>query len=165
MARKEDMTRGSDPLFGVFTLNEISVGVGGNNYRRSDIQLIQFFLRQFYKLHSELFVLLPKTKSNSNFILIDGDCGGQTKNGVLIFQKARKQLGLSIAVDGLVDVAHSNYASISKTAYTIHRLNLWFMQFAEGKEHHGKLENHPDIITYAPELRTELAAAVVGNEF
>lgn len=166
MARKENMsnTEGVSGDLGVFTLNETSVGKRGNNKKRSDVQLIQFFLRQFYKAHPELFILLPKTKSNSNLIIIDGDCGGQTKAGILHFQKDRS-IDAKIKVDSLVDVAHSLISSISKTTYTIHHLNHWFQLHAEGKEHHGNLENHPDVIAYAPELHAELAVAGVGDEF
>ena len=168
MARKEDMSNsgGTDTgELGVFALNETTVGMRGSNNKRSDIQLVQFFLRQFYKSHPELFVLLPKTKSPSTLITIDGDCGGQTKTGILVFQRQRRQVGGTIAVDGIVNVAHSLMSSISKTGYTIHHLNQWFNDFADGKEFNGNLENHPEIIAFAPELQAELAAAKVGNEF
>jgi hypothetical protein len=166
MARKEDMNNISDTgEYGVFALNETSVGMRGSNNKRSDIQLVQFFLRQFYKSHPELFVMLPKTKSPSTLITIDGDCGGQTKTGILVFQRERRQFGAMIAVDGLVNVALSFVSSISRTGYTIHHLNRWFNVFADGNDYNGNLENHPEIIAFAPELQAELAAAKVGNEF
>ncbi len=161
MARKETM----DEEYGVFTLNETTVGKGGYNRKRSDVQLIQFFLRRFYTHHPELFVLLPKTKTGANFIIIDGSYGGQTEKGILLFQKNRKSDEPLIATDGLVNVAHSVMSSISNTHYTIHFLNGWFMRHAEGREHHGSLENHWDLLAYAPELHYELATASLGNEF
>lgn len=150
---------------GVFALNETRIGRYGDNKKRSDIQLVQFFLKQFYQRHPELFALLPQTKSKAATIVIDGKYGKQTEMGITFFQKYVRKNGVPIKVDGLVNVAHSLTGPVSNTVYTIHRLNLYFKHNGEGKEHHGKLENHPDIIYYAPELSNELAAAPVSNEF
>lgn len=166
MARKEDMSNETAKGdLGVFALNETRIGRNGDNKKRSDIQLIQFFLRQFYKNHPELVALLPKTKSGDGLVAIDGKYGKQTEKGIWLFQKQRRERGTPIKVDGLVNVAHSSISPISRTLYTICEMNKWFRDHGEGKEHHGKLENHPDIIYYAPDLSNELAAAPVGNEF
>lgn len=164
MARKENFDNNVGDI-GVVTLNETSVGKGGYNYKRSDVQLVQFFLRQFYKNHPELFVLLPKTKSKSNFIIIDGIYGPQTEAGILLYQKSVAEKGTPVKVDGLVDVANSVISSISKTTYTIILLNANFRYFGEGKEHIRNLENHPDIKAYAPELQAELSGAKVEDRF
>lgn len=161
MARKEFM----DEENGVFTLNETTVGKGGNNRKRSDVQLVQFFLQQFYFAHPELFVLLPKTRTGSFAIKIDGICGKQTEMGIRLFQEFQRSQ-TPTAVDGLVNVAHSLTSSITGTFYTIHLLNHWFTKFGGGgKELNGNLENHPDIRIFAPELHTELVASQVGDEF
>lgn len=152
---------GPQPLHGASAVNEISVGMNGHNKRRSDVQLIQFFLRQFYIKHPQLFKALPPIKNPDGFVKIDGDAGGQTKTGVKVFQNYERSKGFLIATDGLVDVPRGAVSSISGTVYTILALNAWFNFFGEGKEHSGHLENHPDIISFAPELRTELMASNV----
>lgn len=140
------------------TTNDISVGLGGNNYRRSDVQLVQFFLKQFYDKHPEIFGKLPK--SSANKFMIDGICGSQTTSGIRYFQHYQKEGNMSIAADGLVDVCNnqSPFSTISHTVYTILHLNGWFQKNGEGREHNAHLETHPDIVRYAPELRAELAA-------
>lgn len=164
MARKENFDNNVQDI-GVATLNEITVGKGGNNSKRSDVQLVQFFLRQFYKNHPELFKLLPKTKSKSNFISIDGINGPQTEAGILLFQKSRAEKGNPIKADGLVSVANSLESPTTNTIYTIHLLNAYFRFFGDGKEHIRNLENHPDIKAFAPELQAELSQAEVEDRF
>lgn len=139
------------------TINDISIGLGGNNYRRADVQLVQFFLKQFYDKHPEIFSKLPR--SSAGRFVIDGICGGQTTSGIRQFQKSQRDNGALIAVDGLVDVCSSDspVSSISRTVYTILHLNGWFQKFGEGREHCANLEKHPDILEYAPELQAELA--------
>lgn len=139
------------------TLNDISVGLKGNNYRRADVQLVQFFLKQYYDKHPDRFRKLPR--SSANRFMIDGICGGQTTSGIWHFQQFQRNGGVSIAVDGLVDVCNNDspYSTISQTRYTILHLNRWFLKFGDGREHNANLERHPDIIRYAPELQAELA--------
>lgn len=156
MARKEYMA--DEPS--IFTLNETSIGANGNNRKRTDVQLVQFFLRQFYKAHPELFKLLPKTSAGDGTIKIDGICGGQTSKGIYYFQKHMKQAGVSIMVDGKVDVALGTSSSISNTIYTIHHLNGWFQKWADAT---GNVEKHPDCIKFAPELQAELCAHGIDN--
>ncbi len=163
MARKEDMTN-SLPEAGVFTLNETTVGKNGNNQRRSDVQLVQFFLRQFYMKHPDLFVLLPKTRIPSNFIIIDGKNGKQTEEGIKLFQTFQRNSGVPVIIDGKVSVPNAD-TTPTNDFFTILVLNGFFRRFGEGKEHHGNLENHPDVIAFAPELLGELTAARVGNKF
>jgi len=161
MARKELMEQPN----GVFTLNETSVGKGGNNRKRSDIQLIQFFLKQFYDQNPALFALLPPTKKRHSVVVIDGVYGSQTEAAILLFQKDVKARGSSVKVDGLVDVATGLRSVNSKTQFTIMFLNFFFMTRGEGKEHHGKLENHPEVFAFAPELAGELFVSLVSDQF
>lgn len=158
MARKQYVS--DDQGEAIFTFNETSVGMNGNNRKRTDVQLIQFFLRQFYKAHPELFVLLPKTSKGGSMILIDGFYGGQTGKGIWYFQKHHKNKGFSIQVDGLVNVGKEAESSISQTVYTINYLNSWFMKWSDPT---GNVEKHPDCIAYAPELQAELCAGKMSR--
>ena len=160
MARKELM----DPPNGVFTLNETPIGRGQTNRKRSDVQLVQFFLHQFYLKNPALFAQLPPTKSKVGVIKIDGEYGKQTEAGILVFQKDVQKRGSRIKVDGIVNVANG-VRSTSGNQFTIMFLNLFFMTLGDGKEHHGKLENHPLVFSFAPELAGELFTALVKNEF
>lgn len=160
MARKEYWSEEE----GVFTLNEISVGKNGNNYRRADVQLVQFFLRDWYKRNPGQHHHLPQS-SRGKLIKIDGICGNTTNSAIYGLQKFIRSDGGNIVADGLVDVAHSTLSTITSSVYTIHYLNRIFRKYGDGNEHHGNLENHPDIIAYAPELQSELKAAAVGDEF
>jgi peptidoglycan hydrolase-like protein with peptidoglycan-binding domain len=151
---------GPQPIGGPPVINETSVGAGGNNKRRSDVQLVQFFLRQFYKSHPEQFKKLPKTKNPDGFVKIDGSFGPQTQGAISTFQNLEKSKGLPIATDGLVDVPKGIISSISGTLYTIIALNSLY-NFLEARSTGGfvtKIEDHPDIVTFAPELRAELIA-------
>jgi hypothetical protein len=164
MARKENMTDLNLEL-GVFTLNETSVGRAGNNRKRSDVQLVQFFLQQFYFEHREMFDgRVPRTKNGVPEIKIDGICGRQTELGILNFQKYHSGDGVPIIVDGLVNISRTFSSEITGMPYTIGFLNNWFRRFGNGNQFHGNLENHPVIIQFAPELQAELAAAQVGDE-
>jgi hypothetical protein len=158
MANKVLADKGGPQLWDI-TINDISVGLGGNNYRRADVQLVQFFLKQFYDKHPEIFYKLPR--SSANRFMIDGICGGQTTSGIRYFQDYQRNGGggQPLAVDGLVDVCNkdSPISTISRTLYTILSLNDWFQKYGDGREHNANLERHPDIIRYAPELRMELA--------
>ncbi len=165
MARKEFM--GEDGDF--FVLNETIIGKGGDNRKFSDVQLIQFFLRQFFIPRPQLFAKLPKPRRTATPVLtIDGKFGPQTATGIVEFQKFVRDAGQgTIKVDGLVNVATGFRSSISKTIYTIMHLNLFFFNDNNNGDPNfsKKIENHPDIIAFAPELRAELIAAKVGDQF
>jgi hypothetical protein len=146
-----------------FTINETRVGVGGDNNKRSDIQLIQFFLRKFFGRHPELFRRLPRTSNSPGQVAIDGLVGAQTKTGILLFQQHEGRAGSGLVQDGLVSVAQSFVSPISQKRFTIILLNLWFEQHSGEAEFLTKLESHPDIIRFAPELQAELSAGSVNN--
>lgn len=154
-----------DHNFGVFSVNETSVGKGGQNSRRSDIQLVQFFLRDFLTVHPELIGDLPTTKNGLRPVSIDGRYGKQTEKAILIFQKWIQSQGMPIKTDGLVSVAHSMLSPISGAGYTIMHLNVWFQKYGKDKEYHGRLEHNHEINAYAPELNTDLTIKNVTSEF
>ena len=152
MAFKSVVESGDHKLW-YFTLNAISVGKNGNNTRRSDVQLVQFFLKKFYEQQPYL-----RQVSGLSGIKIDGIAGEKTAKGIWWFQHANSGIGNSIKVDGLVSVMLGNgISSISSTVYTILHLNRYFQMQGDGKEHHRNLEKHPDIIENAPELVAELS--------
>lgn len=161
MARKEFMREN----LGVFSINETIIGNGGNNRRLADVQLIQFFLRQFFLVEFQLFKKLPKDRFNTGVITIDGKFGPQTGAGIFEFQKFVQRSGRPIKVDGLVNVATAENSAITNTTYTILFLNKFFQDKGDLPEFHGNLENHPDILALAPELQAELSASDVGDQF
>jgi hypothetical protein len=144
-----------------YYMNETSVGQGGQNKRRSDIQLVQFFLNQFYIGHPELFKLLPSTGSGAASVDIDGQVGLQTIEGIRQFQINRNVADRPAVVDGKVSVAQGDVIPGTNTEYTIHRLNLWFFTAPGNRESNaqwkGNLHSHP-AIAGASELQAELAA-------
>ena len=56
-------------------------------------------------------------------VQIDGRFGPDTQSQILAFQRYCKAKGAPIAVDGRIDRARGNYASVSHTRYTIRYLN------------------------------------------
>ena len=153
----------------IFILNETSVGAGGDNRKRSDVQLIQFFLRHFFIPRPGLFAKLPKPRKTAPpVVAIDGNFGPQTAAGIIEFQKfMRDSAKLPTRVDGIVDVATGFVSKISRTHYTIHSFNVFFFNenSANNPDILNNLEKHPDIVAFAPELQAELAAAQVGDLF
>lgn len=160
MARKEFISSRS----GVFALNETTVGKNGQNRRRSDIQLVQFFLHQFFLKNPDLFRKLPPTKKRNSVIVIDGEFGKQTAAGIVVFQQDAARRGIKVKPDGLVNVATGNKSAAGNN-FTIMLMNFFFVEFGEGKEHHGNLQNHPLIFAHAPELAGELFTSLVRDDF
>ena len=142
----------------VYTVNDTQIGdrKGLSNARKADVQLIQFFLKQFFARNPRLFAQLPRTKSGK--FLIDGDCGAQTRSGIWVYQTYEQKRGNGVYPDGVVDPATSYANPNSIHSYTILLLNDWFAQNVDVDfTYYGSLENHPDIRRDAPELRKELA--------
>lgn len=146
-----------------FTINETKVGVNGDNKKRSDIQLVQFFLKKFYRRHPELFRLLPKASKSPGEFAIDGIVGDQTIVGIRFFQEHESRGGSGLVKDGLVSVAPSFESQISHKRFTIILLNLWFEQHSGEAQFLTNLELHPDVIRFAPELQAELSTKPVTN--
>ena len=139
----------------LYTVNDTPIGTGKklNNQRTADVQLVQFFLSQFYAKHPELFRQLAPTK-NGRF-LIDGDCGAQTKSGIWVYQTWEQKRGKQIHPDGVIDPPNAYVSPSGRNTYTILLLNEWFLDNGTGTEHFSKLENHPDL-RGATALRAEL---------
>ncbi len=160
MARKELMD-GSD---GVFTLNETPIGKNGDNRKKSDVQLVQFFLHQFFLKNPELFRKLPPTKRRQSVIVIDGEFGRQTAAGIAIFQEELRRLAVPVKKDGLISVM-TGIRSTNGNPFTIFFLNSFFKSRGDGSEHHGNLQNHPLIFSSAPELAAELFISLPRDDF
>jgi hypothetical protein len=142
----------------LYYVTDTRIGTGKNvtNTRKADVQLVQFFLSQFYAGNPDLYRQLPPTKSGK--FLIDGDCGAQTKAGIWVFQTWAQKNRYPIYPDGVIDPA-TQYASPSgRYSYAIIVLNDWWMENGTGREHITKLENHPDL-RGATELRADLGTA------
>jgi hypothetical protein len=149
---------------GFLTLNETAVGKNGNNRRKSDIQLVQFFLHQFFLKNPELFRKLPPTKRKQSVIIIDGQFGKQTEAGIKVFQEELVRLGVPVKTDGLVSVMTGRRSSRGNP-FTINFLNSFFKTFGEGNEFSNNLENHPLIFSSAPELAAELFISQARDDF
>lgn len=139
------------------TVNDTQIGDrrGLSNSRRADVQLIQFFLSQFFAANPKLFKQLPPTKSGR--FLIDGDCGPQTKNGIWVFQTYEHRRGTAIHPDGVVDPATPSTTENDPRSATILALNQWYFQNGGAKFFYARIQEHPDVRKFAPELRAELA--------
>ena len=149
---------------GFITLNETPVGKNVDNRKKSDVQLVQFFLHQFFLKKPELFRKLPPTKRRQQVIVIDGAFGKQTAAGITVFQEELKQLGVPIKADGLVSVM-TGTRSARGNPFTISFLNSFFTTFGNDKEFKNNLENHPLIFSAAPELAAELFISLPRDDF
>src|SRR5262245_18659567 len=98
--------------------NETSVGSGGDNRRRSDIQLVQFFLYHFSLGHPELFKQLPKPGSGSATVDIDGAVGRQTVAAIRSFQTYENSANQPAVIDGKVSVSRGEYIPGTHTFFT-----------------------------------------------
>ena len=149
----------SDGSNGEVYVNDISVGLSGNNRRRADVQLVQFFLSQFYNKYPELSAKV--CAENQNRFVIDGFCGKHTCVGIAVYQYYMRSKGTAIEYDGTVNIPNSasQVTSVSHTFYTILNLNVWFRKYGDGTEYIHSLQNHPQMQKCAPELRAELAVS------
>lgn len=167
MARKEDMTNSNygGYKFGVFVVNETSVGKDGQNSKRSDVQLVQFFLGDFFIIYPGLAAGLPTAKDKRRPVALDGKYGQQTEKAILIFQQWAQAQGKTVKADGLVSVPRGVTSPISQNSYTILLLNAWFQKHGKDKADHGELETNLAITALAPELSRELARKKVTDQF
>ena len=102
----------------------VDEGVGpGRPNRRSDVLLVQYFLRESFKG-------TPKFQREPfpEVVKVDGVAGRQTFAAIDHFQKVLKKGGSSIATDGRVDpvAGDQTHGAISGTQYTIIFLNQGF---------------------------------------
>lgn len=142
MAQKVSIAMPDNVVMQRFTMNSTDIGENQLNRNKVDVELIQFFLWEFYSVNTPLFSLLPVV-SRTPGIEIDGICGRQTKSGIYNFQKYYRLRGNPILADGVVDVTKNLRTSGNPAIYTIWRLNEWF--FANGT---GTLSEKEDLLTH-----------------
>jgi hypothetical protein len=139
-----------------FTMNNSDIGENRTNRNKADVELIQFFLWEFYSRNGHLFSLLPRV-SRTPGIEIDGICGRQTKSGIYNFQKHHRLLGNPIRTDGVVDVTKNLHTSGNPAIYTIWWLNKWFFANGTGTiSEKEDLRTHPVVARRARHLIAEL---------
>jgi hypothetical protein len=99
-----------------------AVGAGGVN-RRDDVFLVQWMLHRIYS--DALFPLV-----GGKHLTVDGYVGPQTVQWIAAFQARVRSVGHSCHVDGRVDSARKQSASVTKTVYTIIWLNSYLRQYS-----------------------------------
>jgi len=118
---------------------DFAVGPNAIN-KRTDVMLVQFFLREIYNHPSLIATKPPGT------MVVDGLCGPITSQWILHFQQDVKKHGKSVLIDGRVDHARGEQctlSSISRTGYTIGHLNATYRKRYLAQ--HDYLERHPKI--------------------
>jgi hypothetical protein len=115
--------------------NRVSVGVGrsgdSSNTDKASNQLVQFFLRTFFKKHPDL---LPTIPGKGREFLLDGQPGRQTVEGINRFQAFATRIGIPLINDSRVSVATGVNVPNSGKRWTIHALNSFFISIAGQKE-------------------------------
>lgn len=125
------------------------------NTDRASNQLVQFFLRTFFRARPEL---LPKPPPGRTGFLLDGIVGNQTIEGIARFQTNRKKAGFHIFTDGVVSVATGDFVPETNVFWTIHLLNI-FARNELGDKEFDHLFLNKEIEAEALELFTELVFA------
>ncbi len=122
-----------------------AVGPGCPN-KRTDVMLVQYFLRRLY------YNSVKQYKPDGPPVEVTGVCDDRTKAWILFFQKELTSTGNNVLVDGRVDPGKQGQLSaISRTGYTIEGLNV---QHAKRyRKDHDYLELSPNV---PAELRSEL---------
>jgi hypothetical protein len=124
-----------------------AVGPGAPN-RTTDVELVQFFLREIYDHPSNV------KKKPAGTMTVDGVAGPITFAWIRRFQEDVKRAGGSVLVDGRVDHARGRQfdsSSISRTGYTIAHMNMTYRR-RYGTQH-DYLDKHPRI---PPALKAEI---------
>jgi hypothetical protein len=136
--------------------NRVPVGARqGDNTTNTDLasnQLVQFFLRVFYRHNQGLLRQLPPTRSGDGFLL-DGDVGAQTIAGIKLFQFHVRNRGIPLIVDSRVSVADGILIPGTEHRWTIHALNSIYISL---EKDHDKLFENAEIRSKAPQLTKEL---------
>ncbi len=99
-----------------------AVGANGVN-RRDDVLLVQWMLHRIYADGTLPPVGGPPLK-------VDGYAGPQTVKWIAAFQARVRASGESCHVDGRVDSARKQVASVTKTVYTIIWLNAGLRKYS-----------------------------------
>jgi hypothetical protein len=153
MAHKEPFNESNNAGLTLLYNVDRAVGAGAFNLR-DDVQLVQFFLVKFFRRNPEErpWGVAP--------LYIDGFYGPITARHIKTFQDYTRNMGYSIYSDGRVDPANpSGVSTISHTVYTILHLNSGFKFSDPDQGYFDHLEDHPEIIAFAPELRAALLAS------
>jgi hypothetical protein len=131
------------------------VGLGAPN-QRTDVLLVQFFLRELFD-HPDLRADKPPGD-----IAVDGHFGPVTATWISCYQKQLKAKGFSVVTDGRVDPARGELmfskGSISNERYTIWHMNISFRK--RFQRAHDHLEAAPGV---PPDLAVVLAGFERGN--
>lgn len=127
-----------------------AVGPGCPN-KRTDVMLVQFFLRQIYGHPTK------KNKPAGSPIEVNGIFDSTTAAWIKHYQNDMKGQGKPIFPDGRIDRANGaqfSVSSVTKTHYTIGFLNAGHCE--RFRQEHNHLERHPLV---PPELKADLARA------
>lgn len=123
----------------------------GTNSDVRDVQLVQFFLRVFFRKKPEL---MPKLPGRSGF-LIDGKVGTQTVEGIHRFQDDFGNHGKLLFDDSRVSVALGKHVPGTTAFWTIDALNA-FAFVTLGAKQFNSLFSNSEINAEAPELTVNL---------
>jgi hypothetical protein len=129
------------------------------NSNRACIQLVQFFLRDFYDTHPQL---RKKLQGAPGRFLLDGKVGPQTVSGIAVFQqhsRSTKVETVNVINDARVSVPIGATVPGTEFRWTIHALNLFFAAQTKNAATFASLFLNPAISTEAPELSAELTKA------
>ena len=143
-----------------YYFNATPVGSGADNKNLADVQLVRFFLREFFLHHPDLFKLVPKLTKDTGTIAIDGKVGGQTIKAIEMFQRHYPRF---LILDGRVSVAVSKYVpeTNNEKGFTIVALNQWFFGRNGNARWNGRLRQHP-LIRSAPILLHQITYGEVN---
>ena len=124
----------------------------GTNQDIASNQLVQFFLRTFFRRRPALF---PRGSARTSVFLLDGKVGDQTVTGISRFQSFAQRSGIPVLQDSRVSVANGVNVPGSGNRWTIHALNSFFLA-DEGQAAFDTLFANREIVAEAPELAAEL---------
>jgi hypothetical protein len=122
----------------------------GTNSDRASNQLVQFFLRTFFRRHTAI------SPTGGRKFLLDGKVGQQTLEGIARFQQFARSSGIPLFPDTRVSVATGINVPGTSVRFTIHALNSFGLTIL-GQAGMDNLFLNPEIISEAPELASELA--------
>lgn len=136
------------------------IGARQNNRRLADVELVQFFLKQFFDdpIHK---ADTPPTRKGIKKILIDGIVGSQTIKAITYFQKYQ----FNRVIDGIVSVPIINASFVGTRMETMWKLNHWFANNSPLKDSFPNLEKLLVNDNSAPHLLAELVANDLANNF
>lgn len=131
-----------------------AVGPGAFNLT-DDVQLVQFFMVRYFRRHPE------QRPQGVNPLTIDGIYGPITGRYIKTTQNIIRTSGCAVYCDGRCDPANpTGIATISHTIYTILHMNSQFKTNDPDQGYFDHLEDHPEIIAFAPQLRASLSASL-----